>query len=343
MAFAPQFAGPHDPVTETPVRHAGSVRRTTTIDTVRPGDLYGDLVVDARGRDLVTEPDGSTAVIREARIAIGLDPTRTITSIEAVASSADPSPLPVLGSLVGASTSGGFRKLVRAALPELEPGTLWHLLLDDLVGAMIVAGVAQQHAEAMAGGGPMSQSLRANIDALFESQANICAGWIEDGVMLTELRRSGELPAVQGPPAPPLERSDDPWAWHDAPPLPPHGMRRRRRLDLRSASPGGIAAFDAHFRDSHVDGGGHETSVHEYTMRGTIDVDRRCIAAVDADARVLPWQECPNALASVHRARGVRLDALRDRVRTDFTGVTTCTHLNDMLRSLADLDTLLGR
>ena len=28
----------------------------------------------------------------------------------------------------------------------------------------------------------------------------------------------------------------------------------------------------------------------------------------------------------------------RARVRTDFVGVSTCTHLNDTLRSLADID-----
>ena len=46
-----------------------------------------------------------------------------------------------------------------------------------------------------------------------------------------------------------------------------------------------------------------------------------------------------------HRLRetvavGMTTDELRARVRTDFTGSATCTHLNDVLRSLADLPVL---
>ena len=32
---------------------------------------------------------------------------------------------------------------------------------------------------------------------------------------------------------------------------------------------------------------------------------------------------------------------LRDHVRTEFVGTSTCTHLNDTLRCLGDLDALL--
>jgi Protein of unknown function (DUF2889) len=32
---------------------------------------------------------------------------------------------------------------------------------------------------------------------------------------------------------------------------------------------------------------------------------------------------------------------VRNRVRTEFVGVTTCTHLNDTLRSLGDVGALL--
>jgi hypothetical protein len=34
---------------------------------------------------------------------------------------------------------------------------------------------------------------------------------------------------------------------------------------------------------------------------------------------------------------------LRRRVRQEFTGVSTCTHLNDLLRSLADVGALATR
>jgi hypothetical protein len=45
-------------------------------------------------------------------------------------------------------------------------------------------------------------------------------------------------------------------------------------------------------------------------------------------------------VASARRIVGTTADDLRSRVRTDLTGTSTCTHLNDMLRSLADLPVL---
>ena len=46
------------------------------------------------------------------------------------------------------------------------------------------------------------------------------------------------------------------------------------------------------------------------------------------------------ALASADRTVGRRLDELRDLVRAEFRGTATCTHLNDALRSLADLSAM---
>ena len=56
---------------------------------------------------------------------------------------------------------------------------------------------------------------------------------------------------------------------------------------------------------------------------------------------MLPWQECPGAIGSAARIEGMTLSELRDRVRGEFVGTSTCTHLNDTLRAIADLDALL--
>ncbi len=58
---------------------------------------------------------------------------------------------------------------------------------------------------------------------------------------------------------------------------------------------------------------------------------------IDANAHVLPGPECVNAAASAARVVGVPLTELRSHVRTDFTGTSTCTHLNDALRGLGDV------
>ena len=57
---------------------------------------------------------------------------------------------------------------------------------------------------------------------------------------------------------------------------------------------------------------------------------------------MLPWPECPAAEASVERVLGLEVAVLRDHVRHELRGVGTCTHLNDVLRSLADLPRLVA-
>jgi hypothetical protein len=159
---------------------------------------------------------------------------------------------------------------------------------------------------------------------------DLCAGWAGGATMLDALARTGIFPIPIGPPAPDLQPSDDPLAWHDLPPLAPRSVRRRRRLDL---SPGDPLELDVHFRDSHLGADGVEDVLHEYTLTATLDPTLTVLAAA-ASARVLPWPECPGAVDSAGRVVGQPVSALRSLVASDFTGTSTCTHLNDVLRSL---------
>jgi hypothetical protein len=69
-------------------------------------------------------------------------------------------------------------------------------------------------------------------------------------------------------------------------------------------------------------------------------VDALTVLGADASARVLPWPECPGALVSAGRIVAEPAAALRQLVASDFTGTTTCTHLNEVLRSLAGVSAL---
>jgi hypothetical protein len=349
MAFAPGLAGPHHPVPTTPVRARGSARRTTTIDTTRPNGLDGLSVIDARGRDLVTGTDGANHIVDSAGLVGRIDPSRVLVdlalnpqpSLHAHATAPEAPDDATLASLVDARVAGGFRAKAATAFPELQrSGSVWFLLLDDLPGANLVSGFAVQHAEALVGGGAMSAGARAHPELIL-AQADICAGWAAGGTMLDTFRATGELPAPQGPPAPTLERDDDPDAWHETPPLTRHATRRRRRIDVGPTAADGTAAFDVHFRDSHVEATGVEMVVHEYTVWGRVHVETLTITEIGSEARVLPWVECPAAVASASRLVGVSLPDVRQFVRGELTGVSTCTHLNDTLRSVADLDRLL--
>jgi hypothetical protein len=124
--------------------------------------------------------------------------------------------------------------------------------------------------------------------------------------------------------------------------LPHHGMRRRRRIDAHAADAGRVS-IDAMFRDTYVRSDGVETIIHEYTLDVVVDAETGIIVESRATPRVLPWQECPGAVASAGRITGMTLHDLHFRVRQELSGTSTCTHLNDLLRSVADAEALIAR
>ena len=170
--------------------------------------------------------------------------------------------------------------------------------------------------------------------------ADQCAGFATGGLLLTSFE-AGDPVIVTGPEAPDLDHGDDSWAWHNVAPLPRHAMRRRRRIDVyRGESPSRVG-IDAMFRDTYVRIDGVETIIHEYTLAAEVDTDSGVIVESVATPRVLPWQECPGAVASAARITGMALQELHFRVRQELSGTSTCTHLNDLLRSIADAEALI--
>jgi hypothetical protein len=317
--------GIHDPSSGTPARAPGSLRRTSTVDMLRPDGMLGDVVLVGRARDLATSEGGEATVLGEAGVLARVDFVAGRKLLALATSPAEPE----AALLVGAKASGGFRGELERALPQHRAArTLLYLLLDELPVAALVSGYAL-------GAGGVRMPART-----LSFPADLCAGWRTGGTMLRGIEESGFIPTATGPPAPPLAREDDPLAWHAFGPLPPHAMRRHRRLDL--AREGALVA-DVFFRDSHAAEDGSETVVHEYTARVEIDPDSLRIARVDVRARVLPWVECESAEASAARLVGRPVASLRPTVRSEFTGPSTCTHLNDTLRSLEDVASLAAR
>jgi Protein of unknown function (DUF2889) len=329
-------AGPHAPATSTPSRSPGSVRRTTSIDTVRPDGPGGALLVDARGRDLLTRHDDSNAAEVVDEVALTLRLEAASHALVDVHADRPTGGLPDLRPLVGARVGSGFRRLLDRTMPaERHRGSILHLLLDDLVGAVLVSGYALLHADALPPQGGI-------VDATVARLGDRCAGWALDGGFIANLRDTGRLATPHGPAAPTLTSLDgDPHCWHSMAPLPPDSTRRRRRLDVVAPGPGNLHAIGAHFRDTHVAGDGRETVVHEYAVHGLVDARHRRIVELSAEALVLPWVECPAAVAGAERLQGTTFVDVRRRVRDELVGTASCTHLNDTLRSLADLEALL--
>lgn len=352
MLFLPEAAGPHDPMLATISRQPGSIRRTSSIDTSRPDGLGGELAVVARARDLVTSTASEASVVGELEIVARLDGSnRRVLSISSTP------PREGLDQLVGLHVGPGFRAQVNKIFPgEQEAGSLFHLLLDDLPGALLVSGYGAQRAglferprEQQTSGEPGRSAeprpeSKPDPAKVTLAQDDLCAGWAREGTMMVAIRTTGEIPVALGPPAPSLEREDDPLGWHAMDPLGPHAMRRRRCLDVAVVTDDGRThRVDGHFRDSHMDPTDGESVVHEYSVTGGIDVDAGRIVEISARAHVLPWMECPGAVASAGRLAGLPIAEVRGRVRREFSGTSTCTHLNDTLRSLGDLTYLVDQ
>jgi hypothetical protein len=302
------------------------VRRTTSIDTNRPDGLDGDAVMEGLARDVLTGADGAARVVGEASLRARVGGfTRELKELRS-----EPA-RPALEELVGAMVGPGFRgRLDRAVPAERDGHTLLYLLLDDFPGAALVSGFALLAAGAVGG----------HHDGYLDAQVDQCAGWAADGGMIAFIRAEQRAPTPVGPAAPVLERADDAQSWHPMSPLRPHGMRRRRRIDVGRAE-AGVHPVNVFFRDSHVDGDGREWVVHEYGVAVAVDARTRAVRSIVAHADVLPWAECPAAVGSAALLVGQPVDGLRPWARGALRGTSTCTHLNDTLRGLADVGALI--
>jgi hypothetical protein len=312
--------GARRPTLGTPPRRPGSIRRTTTVDIVRPGGFTHGLRLLGRGRDLRTGPDGAGAVLDEGQFSADVDyPDGRLVRALRVQPALD------LSALLDRPAMRGFRSALAGHVPVGQHGSVLYQLLDDIPVATLIAGQAQ-----------ISDELEPGVPQLpMIVPPGVCSGWRADGTMVTGLRR-GIRPRVQGPAAPALRRPDDPDAWHPLPPGEPTMMRRHRRLDVHRDGP--VWRVDSFLRDSHWLGSGPhrgtETIVHEYAVQAAIRVDGHVLEHIETNAHVLPWQECVLAAASPESLVGSSVDHWDERVRAEFVGTGYCTHLNDVLRTL---------
>ena len=118
-------------------------------------------------------------------------------------------------------------------------------------------------------------------------------------------------------------------------------MRRARRIDVWVA--GQVIYVDAFFQDSSSLPEGGRQAIHEYTLTAQADLETGTVRAVTPVPRVLPYDECPLAVRNVAALAGLPLSDARGAVLERLRGPLGCTHLNDMLRSLADVPGLARR
>lgn len=333
--------GPQDPSTITPRRRPGSVRRTTSIDMAFPDGLAGDVLLRGTGRDLRTGADGTARTVDEASFEATIDFAH---GQRVVAIETSPG-VEGIDALIGRNAGGGYRKYLNQVAGQCGlVGSLLFQLLDDLSGASLVSGYAPQLAVAHGGDGPGRVEIAQPADAkeIMLGMGDLCAGWRIGGTMLRSVEEIGRPPMLQGPVAPVLDDGGDAVAWHELPAaMTPNGMRRIRRIDVaRGHDDRAPLVVDAMFRDTHRGDDGVVTIVHEYHVAAEVEPDSFTVLSIDATPRVLPYRECPDAAASAQRVVGVTTTGLRARTRAELVGVSTCTHLNDVLRALEDVEPL---
>ncbi|MBJ7336453.1 DUF2889 domain-containing protein [Mycolicibacterium sp.] len=319
--------GVHEPTLSNPSRRPRSARRTTSIDMTRDEGSLDPVYLRGSARDLWTAEDGTAMELETAQLSATIElVTRVVRHVEV-----EP-PVAAVSHLSGAPAMSGFRAAADKVAPELRAARdLRYTLLDDVPVATLISGHALSASGAL---GKVGKSGYLPV-------ADQCAGFATGGLLMTSFE-AGDPAIVTGPDAPDLDHDADSVAWHRLSPLPPQAMRRRRRIDVyedRSEHFG----IDAMFRDTYVRSDGVETIIHEYTLAATVDAQSGLIVTSRATPRVLPWQECPGAVASAERITGMTLRELHFRVRQELFGTSTCTHLNDLLRSVADAEALIER
>jgi Protein of unknown function (DUF2889) len=298
------------------------VRRASHIAVRWPdGDLaqpIAELHVHGAVRDIASGVDGVGRVGGDATLDCVLAPDRTVTAIVAEPSA------PGLETLVGRVARSGWRAAARAVVGSDSPLAT---LLDDVPIAVMLSSygaLRQGQLDTMA------------VRPLMLHMRDRCAGWAADATPMRTLDAGSVMPLPGVVPAP-VEHGRDPLAAEPAAPMVPGEVRRSRRLDV---TPGEQVQVDASFRDSWCDPEGGEGILHEYVLTAVLDRDG-VIESIAAEPRVLPYEECMLAAASPQRRLvGRRIGEVPEIVAAS-AGSDTCTHLDDLLRSLAAVPGLL--
>jgi Protein of unknown function (DUF2889) len=324
-----------DSVTGTPARRPGSVRRTSTIDMVWPGGYGTHLHLVGRARDLLTPTAGEASVLDEATMLVEIPGSRTVGAIEVTPER------PGIEGLVGCVGGSDLRNAIDRVLPgEREAATPLHLLLDDIAGTSLIAGFAWSRSRpqmrAQMNGGAADKGSMARTFGVRKGRI-ICSGLRPNGWSDTH-RQYDQDPAHAVRPAGDITTPDDPLGWHPFPPDPNVGMRRHRRIDLWRDD--GVLKVDAFFRDACWDPDGTQLALHEYTVTADVDADDHTLMSVVPTPRVLPFPECQWAAPNAARMTGIPVSSFRATVQQTLTELRACTHLNDMLRSLAEVPAL---
>ncbi|HTR69046.1 MAG TPA: DUF2889 domain-containing protein [Mycobacteriales bacterium] len=267
-------------------------------------------VIAGEALDTAIDAEGAETVIRRMTLRAQLDNESRLVGLDTLgdAPTAD---------LIGRRVASGFR----AATSDLT-GTPEHRLLRRMLWDLPIA--------VMVGMQPriLDHPATTNHPQMILTGVDQCSGWRAGGEMLTRIADAGGV--LRMPLGPEL---DDPAA--DA--LAPLQSRRARSLTVTARAAPSVRAT---FRDSYADPDGIARRLHEWVVEAALD-QNGTLGTIQVEPGRLPWAECPFAAHSATRLIGRRPDEIETAVAEEFVGTTTCTHLNDTLRTLAEVPDLL--
>lgn len=322
--FARQSAGP------APLRRPGSIRRTTSIDSDWPDGFGQPWVMSGRARDLLTPVIGDPVELASGEFRIRASPVREVMEIAIAPDHARAQ------EMVGVRAGGASRQALAGTLGDLR-GTPLFQVLDDFAGASLVAGWIWSRWSDDWHARMASQKLKSTAGNKGR-MVGICTGFTEGGSSLTDEGRvdhSDQSATEVGP----LVNPDDPIGWHDLPEQAGRPLARRaRRIDVWRDE--GVLKVDAGFQDSGPNPQGTRTAIHEYRVYAEVDEADGTLLALQALPLILPFRECPGASMKASRMVGQNVGEFRQAVLDTLVGTVGCTHLNDVLRALADVPTL---
>jgi hypothetical protein len=338
MAIATLPPPPRTTANPAPARPAQSVRRTSSIDVSWPDGEEGDRLFIGRARDYRTAAAGGPGtVIDEAEFRARLTLEKEITAIEATPA------FPRMDELVGVRCGNHLRLFLKEIMPDLiARGAPIYLPLDDLSGTALVSAFAwsQWHGDWAA---RVAASMTPEqFDQMMTSRTNVCWGLQEGNSGVTS--PMGESRDVASADAGDVRNPTDPQGWHALPDNDGPGFRRARRIDVMRDDTLGLIRIQAAFQDSakRKEGGlaSGRVAIHEYDIEATADAETLELLTLISTPRILPFSECPGAVHNTQRLIGSKLDDIRDTVLANLRGPQGCTHLNDALRSLAEVPKL---
>lgn len=286
-----------------------------------PGEVASSLLGFGRGRDLVTESDGSAREVSHGEVSVTLEPrTREVLAVMTRPHR------PALQGLVGLRS--GLRARIAELVPEeTEAGSVLLLVLDDLPATSLIAPFVLTRS--------LADSAWKQIFGERLPVAGVCTGF-----RVGATAHGPDEPRDRTQPADVVTSPTDPDAWHEIPVFDEPTTCRSRRIDAWHE--GGSMQVDTWFQDSASEPGGGRVAVHEYRLTATADAQTGRLTEIAAVPGALPYPECPFAVGNLSRLIGIPLGELRRTTPRLLRGEDGCTHLTDAIRALQEVPAMLS-